>query len=318
MRISDVLSRDEIRSLTTPSNARGLWELGATYAVIVATFWVALRWPSWPVYIAAVVVLGGRQLALAILMHECAHHSLFASKRLNRWVGRYLTAAPIWNRLEAYRKHHLKHHSHTGQAEDPDLGLVAPFPCSRRSLLRKVARDLNGLAGLRRIVGLLGMDLGLLSYTASVGATRVTPRPSVGAMLRGFVVHTGPTLVFNAALAGLLWWAGSPELYALWVVAWMTTFGLFLRLRAIAEHACTTASPDPFLNTRTTLAGPVARALVAPHFVNYHLEHHLLMTVPAYHLPKLHRMLEERGALAESPVEPGYLAVMRRATAASA
>ena len=31
--------------------------------------------------------------------------------------------------------------------------------------------------------------------------------------------------------------------------------------------------------------------------MNFHLEHHLLMTVPLYNLPRMHRLLKERGAL---------------------
>jgi fatty acid desaturase len=45
--------------------------------------------------------------------------------------------------------------------------------------------------------------------------------------------------------------------------------------------------------------------------VNYHLEHHLLMTVPHYQLPRLHRLLEEN--VWRMRVERGgYPAVLRR------
>ena len=44
----------------------------------------------------------------------------------------------------------------------------------------------------------------------------------------------------------------------------------------------------------------LGRALLFPHHVNYHLEHHLYPAVPHYHLPALHRMLHEKGAL-EAP-----------------
>ena len=40
--------------------------------------------------------------------------------------------------------------------------------------------------------------------------------------------------------------------------------------------------------------------------VNFHLEHHLLVSVPWFRLPKLHRMLGERGALGDAVLEPGY------------
>ncbi len=45
---------------------------------------------------------------------------------------------------------------------------------------------------------------------------------------------------------------------------------------------------DPLRNTRTTYANPLMRLLVAPYWVNYHLEHHLFMFVPCWRLPQAH------------------------------
>lgn len=46
----------------------------------------------------------------------------------------------------------------------------------------------------------------------------------------------------------------------------------------------------------------------------YHLQHHLLMTVPHYNLPRMHRMLRERGVLDGAWVARGYLSVLRDAS----
>ena len=74
------------------------------------------------------MVIGTRQLGLAILMHDAAHGLLFDNRRLNEWVATWLCAAPVFTSLQLYRPYHLTHHRHTQQAEDPDLGLSAPFP----------------------------------------------------------------------------------------------------------------------------------------------------------------------------------------------
>jgi len=68
---------------------------------------------------------------------------------------------------------------------------------------------------------------------------------------------------------------------------------------------------DPLRNTRTTLVSWWERLLLAPNRVNYHLEHHLLMTVPLYKLPRLHRLLDERGLLDGACVTRGYADVLR-------
>ena len=105
--------------------------------------------------------------------------------------------------------------------------------------------------------------------------------------------------------------AGHPWLYLLWVAAWLTTNRLVTRIRSIAEHALTPNANDALNNTRTTVARWWERLLIAPNRVNYHLEHHLIMTVPHYKLPRFHRMLRERGVLDGACVETGYFSVLR-------
>jgi fatty acid desaturase len=83
-----------------------------------------------------------------------------------------------------------------------------------------------------------------------------------------------------------------------------------LRIRSIAEHALAGPAENPFRNTRTTLTNWFTRTFVAPTRVNYHLEHHLIMTVPHYKLPRFHRMLRDRGLLEDALVSHGYIAVL--------
>ena len=106
---------------------------------------------------------------------------------------------------------------------------------------------------------------------------------------------------------------GHAWLYLLWVGAWLTVNTLVTRIRAIAEHAMVPDPTDPLRNTRTTLVSWWERLLLAPNRVNYHLEHHLLMTVPLYKLPRLHEMLAARGLLDGALVTRGYAAVLERA-----
>ena len=60
----------------------------------------------------------------------------------------------------------------------------------------------------------------------------------------------------------------------------------------MAEHAGTQVSNSALTNTRTTKAGWLARAFVAPIRVNYHMEHHLMAAVPFFKLPKCIRCYE--------------------------
>ena len=309
------LSPEEIKSFTTASNLQGTLSVLTSWALIAAAFALLAAFPRHPLaWVVTLVLLGGRQLALAILMHECAHQSLFSSVRLNELVGTWLCAAPVWQRLGDYRTHHTKHHARTSLPDDPDLGLASAFPTSRRGLMRKLLRDVTGIAFVRRVAALLLMDAGLLTYTASTGATWVQPRPTVRAVLANLLRNSGPVLLMNLVLLGVLAATGNAWLFAVWVLAYATTFSVFVRIRSIAEHGVVQASTDPLLNTRSTDATWLARLTVAPHHVNYHLEHHLLPKVPHYRLRALQRVLKERGVYAEATHATGYVQVLKLAT----
>lgn len=312
----EIFTREEIARLTERSDWQGWQAVLFSWAVIAATFAALAAWPNPLTFVAAVIVLGGRQLALAVLSHEAAHRTLFKTSWLNDIIGDALAARLIWNDVPRYREHHLKHHGHTGTERDPDMSLVAPFPCSRGSLARKLLRDLVGISGVRRVIGLVLMDIGVLHYTV---AADVKPRPRDGRGWTDFaregVRNMTPMLLANGVLFGVLFACGIGWTYLAWLAAYLTTFSLFIRIRSIAEHACMERHPDMLRNTRTTRAGWLARLTVAPMGVNYHQEHHVMASVPCYRLAQMHRALREKGIVGEPP---GYLDVLREASARAA
>jgi fatty acid desaturase len=311
MKLISQLTRDEIRALTRRSDWHGALAVAGTWAGIAAIFAGAV-WLAHPVtFVVAAVLLGGRQHALAVLMHEAAHGVLFRRRWLNEVTGQWLCAYPVWTDLRRYRKHHIRHHAHTGTARDPDLGLIRPFPCSRQMLARKLARDVLGISGLRRIAAQLLMDFEFREYSASELAMPIR-LSSPWMHLRMGLRRLAPVVAVNGLLLAILASAGHAWLFWVWALAYLTWFGLFLRLRVIAEHAGMAASPDISLNTRTTYASAVARWFLAPHHVNYHLEHHLLPTMPMRFLPRAHQLLRERGALPPGSAVSGYRAVLNK------
>ena len=126
-------------------------------------------------------------------------------------------------------------------------------------------------------------------------------------------------LLVNALLLIVPWALGAgPWPFLIWLAALATTFQLFLRIRNIAEHACTaTGSDDPFTHARTTHANWIERATVAPYWVNFHSEHHLFMAVPCYRLPSAHRALVAKGYAERMTIAPGYAHVLRMAAGAA-
>jgi fatty acid desaturase len=291
----EALSRDEIAGLLEKNDLRAAGSILFDWVVVFGSMAGFARWPNPLTLVVALFLIGTRQLGLAVLMHEAAHRVLFSNRSLNDWAGNWLCAYPIWTDTIPYRTYHLQHHAKTGTAEDPDLGLAAPFPITRRSLRRKIWRDLSGQTGFKFAQAAWKRTFG--RYGRDPVATRAA---------RGVAITNGLLLALLAAF-------GHPELWLLWAGAWLTTNTLVTRIRSIAEHALTPDPGDPLKNTRTTLARWWERLLIAPHHVYYHLEHHLLMTVPHYNLPRMHRLLASRGALDGACIERSYWKILLRA-----
>jgi len=290
-----LVSREEIQSLLEQRDLPSWASIGLNWAVVFGAFAGVAAWPNPLTVIVALFLIGARQLGMAVLMHEASHRTLLRDRRWNDWVGNWLCAYPIWSDLFPYRPYHLQHHAKTGTPGDPDLGLITPFPITRSSLRRKIWRDLSGQTGLKFARGAIKRTFG-----------RWRSDPNARRAARG-------VLITNAILLGLLTALGHPALYLLWAGAWLTTHTLVTRIRAIAEHALTPDAEEPRGRTRTVTPGFWERVFIAPNRVNYHLEHHLLMTVPHYNLPAMHRLLRDRGALEGACIDRSYRDVLRRA-----
>jgi fatty acid desaturase len=296
----ETFSKEELAELREMQDWRSWQSVLGNWAIVLGAMALVSWWPNPITILLALLLIGARQLGMAVLMHEASHFSLFSSKKVNDWVANWLCAYPVWSDLAAYRRYHMGHHARTWTKDDPDLSLATPFPVTPESLRRKIWRDLSGQTGWKRVKYTLKRDLGLAEF--KMGRTGESAEA-----FRGM-------LVSNAVLLFALALVGRPELYLLWVVAFLTTNMLVTRIRAIAEHSMITDPSDPLQNTRTTLASPLERLFLAPNGVNYHLEHHLLMTVPHYRLAEMHRLLTERGGLDGANVVRGYREVLRRAS----
>ncbi|MEO6028385.1 MAG: fatty acid desaturase, partial [Candidatus Binatia bacterium] len=162
---ADVLWRrlvtfEERKRLLTIDPWRSAWTVAVNWLVTFAAMAMVAHWPNPFTILAALFVIGARQLGMAVVMHEAAHRTLFKQRWLNDLVGNWLAAYPVWTDLGPYRAYHLKHHAHTWTAEDPDIGLALPFPITRESFRRKVWRDLSGQTGVKQAILVLNRDLG--------------------------------------------------------------------------------------------------------------------------------------------------------------
>ncbi len=295
----DFFTAEAWAPLAARSSWRGLVLVAHCWTVIGAATAMAIVWPvTIPL---AVMIIGARQLGLAILQHDAAHGALHPDPKVNDWVAEWLCGGGV----QTYRTYHLQHHKYAQQAEDPDLVLSAPFPITRQSLRRKIVRDLTGQTWFKQRFGRLVSKL----------ANRKVGDP-VLPILADEVRRQRRWLAFNAlAIVGFtaagVWWGW----FALWLLPRATWFQLVTRLRNIAEHALVAKDePDPLRHASTTHANWIERALIAPYYVNYHCEHHMFMHVPCWRLPEVRRLLARQGVTAWMEGAPGYLSVLTAVT----
>jgi fatty acid desaturase len=299
----ELLTEEQLRGLRERSVPRGIWLIAHAWIVILGSIALVAWWPNPLTFVLAVVLIGSRQLGLAILMHDGAHGCFSKNQKINMWLSQWYCAYPIFADTRAYRHYHLQHHARTQQDDDPDLILSKPFPITKASYKRKFLRDITGQTGYEQRKAQLRNALG-------------EPGLPLGQRARHFWSKLGPQFVTNGLLfAGLalagVWWAYP----LLWLLPLMTWMMVITRVRNIAEHAVVGDADDPLHNTRTTRTNWIERGLVAPYWVNYHLEHHLFFYVPCYNLPKLHRILTAGPHAGRMEIAPGYASVLRKATA---
>ena len=304
MKIKQHFSSEEIQQFCRRSDLLGWTAVATNWAIIGFAFVLVARWPNPFTIVLAMILLGGRQLGLGVLMHECGHGTLFRSKTLNRFVGSWLCAAPVMYRLDDYMSNHLSHHSKAGTNADPDLYRYQHYPVEKKALQRKLLRDVSGQTSLNFLETSLKRNQVI---TTSEEGKRILDYQQL------FSCFYAP-IIMNALLFLFLMWFGFAELYLLWLAAYFSVYMVFSRIRNLAEHACVPdlLDPDPTLHTRTMIVSWWERLTFAPNCVNYHLEHHLLPSVPKYRLASFHAALKGKGLLANADIKSGYLAFIRK------
>lgn len=295
------LSAQELAPLTRLSTPRSLLAIAQTGLLVAAAVALAvLTWPS-PWMLLSIVVIATAQHALFILAHEAAHYRLLANRTANDLVGRAIGMTSGIS-MCTYRVTHRLHHNNLYTALDPDTAIHGGYPRGKAYLWKKLAEDICGLNAWKTFAYFFGSPAINDDAPGEIRPLNDTS-PELRAAARrdrwwvvGFHVAAPLLALAVGGTTGLLVYA------VLWVLPMVTVLQPILRLRAICEHGAVTDLSSPLTaarsnNTHGSLLNWLARAALFPHHVNYHLEHHLYPAVPHYHLPRLHALLREKGAL---------------------
>ena len=296
------LPKEVVQTLTRRSSWRATAAVLHDFTVIAAVIAVALYfWPDPIVILVSILLIGTRQHALFVIAHDAAHYLLYERRWLNDAVGRFCATVQGLS-MCTYRVIHRLHHNNLYGELDPDTALHGGYPRGKAYLIRKLLKDLSGLTAWKTYAYFLG------GAPALNTATNVAMRPlddTSQKLKREARRDRNTVIAFHIATLVVLGWSGYLLQYlVLWILPLATVVQAILRLRAIAEHGATIDFSSPLTAARTNTGPAWLEWLLFPHYVNYHIEHHLYASVPHYNLKRLNREMAQRGLLEGAELLP--------------
>lgn len=301
-----MLNHQELRSLSQVSGLRSTIQIFLDWTLLLAIYILNLTYPHPLLIIVSIPFMARQQMALLVLLHDGSHSRLYRKPWLNDLMTQFFTGGPVFFSLKLYRKTHLKHHRIPLEPEDPDISLTGGYPVNAKSFRRKLLRDIVGISYFKFMSHFFKLKK-VKKTKLQEDATK--QRSDSFFLTNTFLIASG--IIINGFLFSLAYFAGKPLLYlVLWWVPIITILQVYLRIRGITEHAGYQPGPDQLAISRTVL-NPVETFFFSPNNVNYHIEHHAYPSVPFYNLPKVHKLLSERGSLPKQNVYTTYRDVVK-------
>jgi len=293
--VDAVFPIDELRRLSRVSNARSALDVAATWGVIVTALAVAAAVGTWWAYVAAALVVGSRQAALANLAHDAWHGLCFMPRPVNNWAGAWLYAYPVGIPFHHDRRRHLAHHKRVGFRDDPDW--VNYSNTDRETHVRLIAF-------------LVGRLLGTL-LVSTIWSVFVRRRPRIALTDGGSGEPAGGEwlriAVCQALLAGVgTLWLGVWAYPLLWLLPLATVAAFCTVVRAFVEHNTEDDMAPVDERLRDYAPGPLEAAWFSPCHFHFHALHHAHPSIPHYRLPAAKASAAAAGRYPFA-VAPGYL-----------
>jgi fatty acid desaturase len=282
-----------LRALCRPQPWKAWRAVAGDWLVIAAAITLAKLTPGlwhWPAVLLAAAVIGGRQHALLILMHDAAHGRFLASRKANDLASNMMLAWPCFVSTESYRANHLEHHRNLNTEDDPD------WMRKKDDDDWEFPKDLRGIVMIFVRAFFLAEAWVILRAFTQMGKLREKKALEAGkeaAKLTGSLNPGSPWPRLSYYLAFIILFSvtgawGNFFLY--WLLPLLTFGAMFARIRSVCEHFGLAREHD-LNHSRNYHANFIERATVAPHYINLHLDHHLFPAIPFYNLAAAHKLL---------------------------
>ncbi|MEM6765075.1 MAG: fatty acid desaturase family protein [Bacteroidota bacterium] len=273
------IDKARLKELYATTPYRHAMAMAANWFIILGTAYLTATYFHPLLYILAILIIGARMHALAILMHDATHFRFLKNRKLSDLLTNIFCMYPLFSSLDKYRPNHLKHHQHLNTDDDPDWFVKIgrkdfEFPKSKQEFLLTVFSYFTLVKGFQDAIWFL-KRFNIVSSKKPQSFNQKLPK-----------------MIFYIIAIVLISVLGIWKEFALyWVIPYFSTFFMFQYIRSVAEHFGELEYDHLLTNTRTIKMSWIERFFLAPHNVGYHLEHHLYPGVPYYHLPALHNLL---------------------------
>ncbi|MCC7437446.1 MAG: fatty acid desaturase [Armatimonadetes bacterium] len=275
-----------VRLLSKPSDAQGMYAAVSVVAVYAGSALLILWSSLWFLQILGIIGMSCAMIRGGFLVHEASHHTLMKTRKWNAVFG-VAFGIPIAMPVTIYGYFHRIHHAYERTERDPgNLEFMAQKLHIHPTLLQW-------------LVLIVGTELSILQtvLTALVMVVRSKRRDIL-------VEYLLVALFFFSVFSFIT----LTEFMVVWVLPFLLA-ATAMNVRIIAEHELPVSLESQFTRTRTVVSNRLIQWIL--YNGNFHLEHHLYPKVPAYNLPRLHRLLQEEFRTANSSIYSGYGAFMR-------
>lgn len=272
---------DLIKELSTKALWPWVRDAIMDWGIMIGALTIASAFPNPITIVLAVLIVGNRQHALAILGHDGTHFTLSKNRLLNDSLTNFFNMWPVGLTVGGYRKLHFQHHRALGTHEDPELHHKksrAPqwdLPIKWTKIFKYTLYDLIGYS--------------IPDYWIIITYSKPEKRSEFVGMVLFHILTVSILLASGLWLTALIWY-----------FSLVTSFMLFFRLRLWLEHQGTDETNRLKLNWWQG-------GLLSPHNGWYHWEHHNWASIPYHRLPEFReRMGSEKPVLTLNDLIKGF------------
>lgn len=296
-----------VRECRHNDNYHGILELMEDWVVIGVCIHCSLvAWDiapaiAIPVYIISIFLIGGRQRALADILHQATHRTLTKNERLGRLLGTVLSGYLVFQSFSGYRASHVRqHHAFLGDPElDPDY--------RQYQLWNICGPNLNSTAVRHHLLRLF-TPATTVAYLLHLIRYRIFPSGEE-ATERVF------RLCFILAVTGVICSLGyGRTLLLFWLIPLVTTqawIGSFLELIEHYPMIECQRGLDICMSRNRRCGWFSSFILGLKQYDGYHLVHHKFPFIPSWRLTEVHNILMEDDTYRSLNQTYGWKAILK-------